>query len=217
MDVEKAQFNMIEQQVRPWDVLDKAVLSAMEAIPRAHFVPDASQGIAFADTAIPLPNNQVMLPPKIVGRALQALDLKSHENILEIGTGSGYQTALAAHLCHRVHSIDIHAELTNLARENLRALNIMNVVLDTKDGFDMNPKQQTYDAIIVTGSTPLVPKSFRELLNTDGRLFVIVGQAPVMTAMLVTRLENDEWYEQPLFETSVPSLDGAPIPEQFLF
>lgn len=217
VDVEKAQFNMIQQQVRPWDVLDESVLAVMEATPRAHFVPEAFQKVAFADIMIPLPNNQVMLPPKIIGRCLQALNLKSHENILEIGTGSGYLTALAAQLCHRIHSIDIHADLTNKARETLRSLNILNAILDTKDGFQLNPKQQTYDAIIVTGSTPLVPKSFRELLNTDGRLFVIVGQEPMMTAMLVTRLDNDEWFEQPLFETSIPCLEGAPVPEQFLF
>ena len=204
--IDQARFNMIEQQVRTWDVLDQRVLDTMSTIPREAFVPERYAGLAFADTCIPLGQGQVMIAPKLEGRLLQALDIKPGDTILEIGTGSGYVTACLSRLGQQVTSIDITPEFTRESGEKLARLECHNVTLETGDALGEVTAGPSYDVIAVTGSLPVLHREFHRQLNTGGRLFVITGSPPVMEALLITRIDADNWARESLFETSIPPL-----------
>jgi protein-L-isoaspartate(D-aspartate) O-methyltransferase len=216
--MERARFNMIEQQVRPWEVLDDRVLSVMREIPREAFVPDAYKGLAYADVEIPLSDSATMLAPKLVGRMLQALDVHDHENVLEIGTGSGYVTACLAHLADHVFSMEIDPDLAEAARARLKAMSLSQTEVRTGDALEGPIGGGPFDVIAVTGSVPTQEPvaTLKNLLGDGGRLFVVVGAAPIMEATLVTRVGKN-FREQGLFETSVPMLRNAPAPERFAF
>jgi len=217
LNVEQARFNMIEQQVRPWDVLDPKVLELMEAIPREKFVPAGYEGLAYADTEIPLGHGAAMLPPKVVGRLLQAVDIDPLDIALEVGTGSGYLTALLAKGSRQVFSVDIDAEISAHAGEHLAAQGIHNATLEVGDAARGWDKHRPYDVIIVTGSLPVLPESFQKSLNRGGRLVAVVGDAPVMEAILIRRTGDNEWSREQLFETCLTPLTNAMQPQRFTF
>lgn len=216
MNLEIARRQMIEQQVRAWEVLDERVLGAMAQVRREFFVPVAHRQVAFADTSIPLGHGASMLPPKVDGRILQALELSEGDVVLDVGTGSGFLAACLARLGARVHSIELVPELTAFARENLRAAGVSGVATETADAMSCEDHDR-YDAIAVTGALPVYDPRFERALRIDGRLFVIVGEAPVMEAMLVRRVSASEWLRESLFETVVEPLVHAPRPPRFVF
>jgi protein-L-isoaspartate(D-aspartate) O-methyltransferase len=216
MNFEQARFNMIEQQVRPWNVLDQRVLDVMAAVPREHFVPARYRALAFADVSIPLNNHQVMMHPNVEGRLLQALALHLDDNVLEIGTGSGYLTACMARLARRVVSVEIFPEFTEAARQKVRAYGTPNIQLHTGDAANGWGEHQ-YDAIAITGSLPVLPDLWGQHLTLGGRLFVVVGGAPIMEATLVTRLAENEWATESLFDTDLPPLINSERPVKFAF
>ncbi len=212
-----ARHNMIEQQIRPWDVLDQRVLELIESLPREEFVPAAYLSLAYADLNIPLEHGEVMMAPKLEARMLQALAIQPGETALEIGTGSGYVTALLARSAKHVYTVDIHAGFVQQAQQKLAAHGMHNVTLDVGDASGGWEQHGPYDLIAVTGSLPVLPDSLRRGLKTGGRLFVISGDAPVMTAFLITRVGEDSWSQQALFETVLPPLVNAPQPARFVF
>lgn len=216
MNVEKARFNMVEQQIRPWEVLDQQVLNAIMAVPREKFVPAEYQALAFADINIPLVHGQSMLSPKLEGRVVQSLFLQATDRVLEIGTGNGYLTALLAQLANHVESVDIYPELTQAASANLSAAGISNVLLKTGDAINGWNPDMLYDAIVLGGSVPVLKPHFQQQLKVGGRLFAIVGEKPVMEALLITRTAQEEWVTESLFETVVDSLVGAPTATPFV-
>ncbi|MDM8560350.1 protein-L-isoaspartate O-methyltransferase [Candidatus Parabeggiatoa sp. HSG14] len=216
LNIEQARFNMIEQQIRPWDVLDQRVLDIISTVPREEFVPQAYRNIAFTDVNIPLAHEQVMMKPNLEGRVLQTLMLHPRDSVLEIGTGSGYFTALLAKSARHVDSVDIFEELSRRALENLNALNINNVSLKIDDAIAAWDKETRYDVIVFTGSLPELQPHFQEQLNEGGCLFAIVGDEPVMQARLINRLTEDQFETQDLFETSLPPLLGVPEPDRFV-
>lgn len=218
MQVDAAREQMVLQQVRAWDVLDPKVLTALGSLPRERFVPAAYAGLAFADAAIPLGHGEHMLPPKLVGRILQAVTPASGERALEVGTGSGYLTAGLATMCGAVRSIERHADLAARARASLAATGVANAEVVEADAFGAGALGGgSYDVIVLTGSLPVDDPRFRERLALGGRLFVIVGEPPVMDARLVTRIAADQWATESLFETWVAPLHGAPRHESFRF
>jgi protein-L-isoaspartate(D-aspartate) O-methyltransferase len=217
VNLQQARFNMIEQQVRTWAVLDQRVLDAMASVPREEFVPSRWRSIAFADTQVPLDHGQVMMAPKVEGRLLQALSLKDSDRVLEIGTGTGYLSALLATLAERVFSIDIYDDFIATATTTLGKLGVPNVHLDCADGLDGLPAGAPYDAIAVTGSAIDVIDAWREQLAPGGRLFAVIGEAPVMEARLITRVGPTEWASEALFETRLPPLVGAGPKPKFRF
>ena len=207
---------MIEQQIRPWKVLDQQVLDLMATLPREQFVPDAYKGLAFADISIPLGNDRFMLHPREEGRLLQAVKPHPNEKVLVINSNSGYVTALLASMADKVIAIDTNAELVATASENLAALNINNVTVDCKDPFESN-QTAPYDVIVILGSMQLISESFKQLLKVGGRMFCIIGKEPTMEALLITRTNDHEWQEEGLFEACVPALENMPEAEQFHF
>ncbi len=221
-DLERARFNMIEQQVRPWGVLDSKVLDIMAELPRERFVPDAYQGLAYADIEIPIGDGpaQRMLPPKIVGRLLQALKIESTDRILEIGTGTGYVTACLALLGEAVHSVEIDTTLAHQARERLIDLGTAGrIEIRALDALAAESDAAPFAVIAMTGALPTTEpiERLREQLIDGGRLFAFVGETPVMEAMLITRLSANRYREESLFETCVPMLDNVAHPEAFVF
>jgi protein-L-isoaspartate(D-aspartate) O-methyltransferase len=217
MDVERARFNMIEQQIRPWDVLDPKVLNLLRDFPREDFVPDQYKALAFVDMNIPLDHEQIMMQPKMEARLLQELSLTNRDKVLEIGTGSGYLTGLLASLAHSVDTVDIFSDFLETARTKLSAHDLSNINYfegDAAQGWD---GEGPYDAIIITGSIPTLPESYKMNLSLNGRLIAVIGQAPVMEAVLLQRLEENSWQEVPLFETSLPPLVNAEPPSRFVF
>ncbi|MCX7628059.1 MAG: protein-L-isoaspartate O-methyltransferase [Methylophilaceae bacterium] len=216
MDIEQARFNMIEQQIRPWEVLDATVLDLLYKVPREDFVPPAYRGLAFADLEIPLGHGQTMWPPKLEARALQALSLKETDAVLEIGTGSGYMTALLASVAHHVYSVEIFQEFSHAAAHKLATHGISNVTLEVGDGA-RSWDAGSYDAIILTGSVPLHPLDFEAQLKPGGRLLAVVGEEPVMQAILTTCVTPGVYRRTSLFETCIPPLINAPQPEHFHF
>jgi len=216
-DFEQARFNMIEQQVRTWEVLDQRVLDTMNRIPRENFVPEQYRSLAFADINIPIGNGQVMMSPKLEGRLLQALNIRPDDSILEVGTGSGYLTACLASLGKHVTSIDIVPEFTATAGTRLADQGITNASLETADVANGLSTSEQYDVIAVTGSLPLLQKQFHESLKTGGRLFVITGKLPIMEALLITRVGKNHWSQESLFETCLPPLEHAARPQGFVF
>jgi protein-L-isoaspartate(D-aspartate) O-methyltransferase len=217
MNIEQARTNMLTQQIRTWGVLNQHVLDIIAATPREKFVPEVYRNLAYADMAIPLPHDQVMLAPKEEARLLQALNIKPTDVVLEIGTGTGYMTALLACLAKQVYSVDIFADFTVNAKQKLHSLNIANVALITADAARGWEREAPYDVIAITGSSPLLPASFRQSLKPGGRLFAILGDAPAMEATLITRSSTNEWSETLLFETVVPPLINALAPSEFVF
>ena len=202
-----AKFNMIEQQIRPWEVLDNQVLSVLDAVSREDFVRDPYKGLAYADCQIPLGNGVRMLPPTIEGRMLQALLIGADDRVLEVGSGSGYLTACLAQLAQRVTSIESRGDIIEFARGNLAKCGLNNVELAEMSLAQVDDSL-TYDVIAVTASLARVPDNLRQALTIGGRLFVIVGRSPVMEALLITRVGESEWTTQSLFETDLPRLDG---------
>jgi protein-L-isoaspartate(D-aspartate) O-methyltransferase len=217
MDFERARFNMIEQQIRPWEVLDQRVLDLLFRVRREDFVPPAYRELAFADMEIPIGHGEKMLAPKIEARMLQELAPAEADRVLEVGTGSGYFTALLASLAAHVYSVDIVPEFTRGAGERLAAHGIRNVTLDSGDAARGWDKHGPYDAIVVTGSMPILPESFKASLKTGGRLLAIVGEPPVMEAQLITSAGGGAYNSIGLFETCIAPLRNAPRPERFVF
>ena len=217
MNFEQARFNMVEQQIRPWEVLDGRVLSLLETIHREDFVPVRYRKLAFADIAIPLDCGQVMMRPKIEARMLQALELREDETVLEIGTGSGFVSACLAGLARRVVSVEIHPELHEQAALKLKDKGIDNVELFVGDVMGGWQPEQAHDVVVVTGSVPHVPEQFLGWVNPGGRLFVVTGESPAMEARLMKRLDVTEWSEESLFETDLPRLEHSEEPPTFDF
>ncbi len=206
MNIEKARHNMIEQQIRPWDVLDQRVLDLIQRIPREEFVLSEYRSLAFTDMELPIGHGQVMMEPKLEARMLQSLAIQPGDKVLEIGTGSGYVTAMLANLAALVISVEIEPELQQQASRHLTTLGIANVNLETGDASNGWAKDQPYNAIAVTGSLKELPQSLKGNLQVGGRLFAVIGEAPVMQAVLVSRINANEWREEYLFETVVPPL-----------
>ena len=216
MDIEQARFNMVEQQIRTWEVLDQKVLDLLFAVQREKFVPAAWRDMAFTDMEIPLGQGEAMLQPKLEARMVQELAIKKTDKMLEIGSGSGYMTALLATCGAFVHSIEINPELHGMATRNLSTNGIINVQLEIGDGAHGWKSHAPYDVIVLTGSTPILAAEFLQQLNAGGRLFAVVGDAPVMKGMLYTAA-NGAHTEMELFETCIKPLTNAPQPERFKF
>ena len=217
MNFEQARFNMVEQQIRPWEVLDQSVLDLLFVVKREEFVPAAYRALAFADVEIPLGHGASMLPPKIEAKMLQELQLKTTDKVLEIGTGSGYMAALLAAHADHVWSMEILPELATMARDNLARHGVSNVSVETGDGVGGLPAHAPYDAIMVSASVPAVPPELLAQLKVGGRLFAIVGTAPVMTAQVITRVAEDGYRSVNLFETIADPLANAPATAKFSF
>jgi protein-L-isoaspartate(D-aspartate) O-methyltransferase len=217
MDFNLARQNMIEQQIRPWDVLDQQTLDLFHTIHREDFVPEQFRRLALADLNIPLAHGEVTMTPKVEARLLQSLAVSRKDKALEIGTGCAFLTSLLACAAREVHSVDIYPEFTGTAATKLSRYGLTNVVLHTGDAARGWAPDQPYDVIAVTGSVPVLTGEFQRHLNINGRLFVIVGQPPVMEALLITRLSENEWSRESLFETDLPPLIGAAAPPRFSF
>ncbi|MEM5427355.1 MULTISPECIES: protein-L-isoaspartate O-methyltransferase [Cupriavidus] len=217
MDLEKARFNMIEQQIRPWDVLDQEILDLLAVVKREQFVPAAYASLAFVDMEIPLPAGQNMLPPRVEARILQDLAVRKHENVLEIGAGSGYMAALLANRARHVLTVDIVPELVELARTNLANAGVTNVDVAEGNAADGWAAAAPYDVICISGSLPALPQSILSQVKVGGRIAAIVGELPVMEARLITRVSETEYQVVNLFETAVKPLQGAARPSQFQF
>lgn len=217
MDFERARFNMVEQQVRPWEVLDVQVLDVLEQVHREDFVPVRYRKLAFADLSIPLAHAQSMMCPKVEGRMLQALGIREDESVLEIGTGSGFITACLSVMAKRVVSVEIFEDLQDEAKLHLQEKYLHNVELFIGDVMRGWQPEQAHDVVVVTGSVPEVPAQFREWVNPGGRLFVVTGESPAMEARLLTRVGFSDWREESLFETDLARLVHAEPPPEFTF
>lgn len=217
MNIEKARHNMVEQQIRPWDVLDQQVLDTVIQVPREEFVPAEYRKIAFTDMPLPIGEGEVMMEPKLEARILQALRIQPDDKALEVGTGSGYVTALLAKLAAQVVSVEINPQLLEQARQRLERFGFGNITLEEGNAAAGWNPAQPYDVICVTGSVPELAQGLKENLQVGGRLFAVVGEAPVMEAVLVTRVNANEWRQQTLFETMVPPLKGIEKEEAFVF
>jgi protein-L-isoaspartate(D-aspartate) O-methyltransferase len=214
---ELARFNMIEQQIRPCEVLDGRILDLLKRVRREYYVPQAMKGMAFVDMEIPLGHGAFMWAPKLEARVVQELHLTRSDRVLEIGTGSGYLTALMSTLAGHVTSVEIVKELSEKAKYNLASTHRDNVQLEIGDGARGWDTGNNYDVIVLTGSTPVLPEAFKHSLKIGGRLFAIVGDAPVMEARLITRVANDAYKSVNIMETSVAPLQNALQPERFVF
>jgi protein-L-isoaspartate(D-aspartate) O-methyltransferase len=217
MNMEQARFNMIEQQIRPWDVLDPGVLSLLSVVHREDFVPAAYRSMAFVDTEVPLPNGQAMLEPKVEARLLQELAVHKHESVLEVGAGSGYMAALLGHKARQVVTMEINAELAAFARANLERAGAMNVSVRHADGSRGLADEGPFDVILLSGSVADVPPQLLAQLKVGGRLAAIVGQLPIMRATLVTRSSDHDFASVELFDTVAPRLSGFDEPTRFTF
>ncbi len=221
MNFEQARFNMIEQQIRPWDVLDQSILSLLATVKREDFVPPAWRESAFTDTEIPLVEGgfagRVMLSPKVEARMLQELRVGHHEKVLEIGAGSGYMAALMSHKARQVHTLEIDREQAETASDNLRQAGVGNVNLVRADGSQGLNAQAPFDVIMMSGSVAQVPSTLLDQLTIGGRLAAIVGHEPVMQATLFTRVSAEQWRQTILFDTVAPRLIGFTEPSKFAF
>ena len=217
MDFAHARSNMIEQQIRTWEVLDQAVLELIAEVHREDFVPPEFRQLALADIAIPLAHGQVTMTLKLEARLLQSLNIQGHESILEIGTGCGYLSALLSRVGGAVHSVDIFPQFTQQAEKKLARHGYHNVQFYTGDALRCWSAEAPYDVIVVTGSLPEPGTDFQEQLTLNGRLFIITGQSPIMEALLITRIKDDVWASESLFETDLPALIGAQVPPTFKF
>ena len=221
MNVEQARFNMIQQQIRPWDVFDPEVLALLALIRREDFVPDEYKDLAFADVEIPLKANakpsQTMLSPRMEARLLQELAIRDTDKVLEVGTGSGYMTALLAVQAESVYSVEIDPELVELARRNLKRAGFTNVSVDLGDGSQKWDLYAPYDAIVICASLPFLPETLLRQLKVGGRLVAIVGEAPIMEAQLIRRTDENAFSTVNLFETVVAPLINAKALKKFVF
>lgn len=217
MDLELAKFNMVEQQIRPWMVLDPHILETMSAVPRENFVPQEYRHLAFADMNIPIGDDQVMLQPKVEARLLQALTPEKDDVALEIGTGTGHVAALLAHCVFDVHSIECRTQFVDLAKRNLAENNVVNVEVIHGDAGQGWNSDIDYNCIFISGSVIELPQSYRELLCIGGRLVAVIGEGSIMDAVLITRTEHADWETEYLFETHLPALDNIDQPDRFVF
>ncbi|MBA1149300.1 protein-L-isoaspartate O-methyltransferase [Ectothiorhodospiraceae bacterium WFHF3C12] len=215
LNFERARYNMIEQQVRPWEVLDERILDVVQHTPREDFVPRAYRNLAFADLQIPLGHDEVMMEPRLEARLLQSLNPQPNEEALEIGTGSGYLTACLSRLAAHVTSIEIHEDFRDGAQASLTRLGVRNADLATGDAARGWDDGRRYDVIAVTGSLPELHEGFHRSLTIGGRLFLIVGEGPVMEGLLITRVAEDYWATDSLFDTSIRPLVNAPTTRRF--
>jgi protein-L-isoaspartate(D-aspartate) O-methyltransferase len=209
MNIEQARFNMIEQQIRPWEVLDQDVLNLLSIVKREHFVPAAYTDIAFADLEIPLPNGQHMLAPRIEARVLQELAVKKHESVLEIGAGSGYMAALLAHRAQKVLTVEIDPELAEFARANFVKNGVLNAEVALGDGARGWAANAPYDVICVSGGLPVLTQELLEQIKVGGRIAAFVGTAPVMEAQIITRIDEKQYRIASVFETYVEPLENV--------
>lgn len=216
MSLERARINMVEQQIRPWEVLDRDVLDLMERAPRDAFVPDEYRRLAYADTEVPIGEGEVMLSPRVEGRLLQAVKIGREERVLEIGTGSGFLTWLLAQCAAHVTGVERKPALAERSRSNLASHGTANVTVEVGDGRSGWEREAPYDVIAVGGSVPVREPAFEEQLAIGGRLFVVIGSAPAMEAMLVRRTGEREWIRRSLFETVLPPLAGFDAPRRFV-
>ena len=225
MNLEQARFNMIEQQIRPWDVLDAHVLDLLSVVRREDFVPPAHRALAFADLEIPLKDDEIavargqtMLAPRVEARMLQDLNVQKHEKVLEIGTGSGFMAALLGHRAQRVLTLEIDAALAATAQANLQRAGVMNVEVRVADGAQANlAADGPFDAILLSGSVAQLPEALLELLKPGGRLMAVVGDEPMMRATLVRRAEGEGWVSTQPWDVIAPRLLNFPEPARFHF
>jgi protein-L-isoaspartate(D-aspartate) O-methyltransferase len=217
MNIEQARFNMIEQQIRPWEVLDPAVLQLLAAVKREDFVPPACRALAFVDTEVPLPEGQVMLAPKVEARLLQELKVQRHESVLEVGAGSGFMAALLGHRARHVITLDNRPVLAKLASDNLGRAGLTNVEVREADGRNGLADSGPFDVIALSGSVASVPEALLAQLKPGGRLITIVGAEPIMQAVLFTRQAGGAFAKVVLFDTVAPRLDGFAEPTRFHF
>jgi protein-L-isoaspartate(D-aspartate) O-methyltransferase len=216
MNLETARFNMVEQQIRPWEVLDPRVLELLFKVKREDFVPEAHRALAFVDMEIPLGHDEFMWVPRLEARCLQALEVQPHERVLEVGTGSGYLTAMLASQAAAVVTVEIHADLKEAAEARFAAQGFNNIDTRLGDAACDWAGDGSFDVIVLTGSTPVLPEAYLKRLNDGGRLFVIVGEGAIMSARRVSRLDAD-FRTDILLETRVKALINAPQPERFVF
>lgn len=217
MNIEQARFNMVEQQIRTWEVLDPRVLQVLQETPREHFVPDHLRNLAFCDMNLPLGHGEVMLAPKQEGRLAQAAEITPSEEVLEIGTGSGYLTACLARLGHHVTSIELYPEFLEQAGDRLEREAIRNVTLTSGDAAAGWDDGKRYDAIVVGGGLPELHHGFHHSLTVGGRLLLIVGDTPILEGLLITRVGAEQWSTESLFDTWLPPLVNAPRTRRFDF
>ena len=217
MNTEKARFNMVEQQIRTWEVLDQNVLDLLMSLKREEFVPPAARELAFADFEIPLGFGETMLAPKVEARILQEVAPRPFDSVLEVGSGSGYMAALLASMAKQVVSVEVHPQLKRTGEANLLKQGLLNVNVELGDAARGWAGRAPYDVIVLSGSTPILPDSLLAQLKPSGRLFAIVGDAPVMQARLITCIADGSYRSVTLFETAVKALVNAAQPERFVF
>jgi protein-L-isoaspartate(D-aspartate) O-methyltransferase len=217
MNIEQARFNMVEQQIRPWNVLDLSVLELLSTVKREAFVPAAFKDLAFADIELPLGHGQCMLAPRLEARLLQDLGVQPHENVLEIGTGSGYMTALLAHRALKVTSLELSSDLVNTARANLRNAGVQNVEVKQADGALLTEADGSFDVIVLSGSVTEVPQALLQMLKVGGRLAAVVGNEPVMCATFITRTSTTDFRTTQPWDCDAPRLQNFPEPSKFQF
>lgn len=217
MNIEQARFNMIEQQIRPWNVLDQDVLDLLVVVKREQFVPPSYQSLAFVDTDIPLPGGEAMFTPKLEARILQEVGLKKHENVLEIGAGSGYMAALLAHKGRHVTTVEIVPELKAMAEKNLADAGIGNVTVELGDGAQGWTSGAPFDVIVISGALEVLPEAFLKQIKVGGRIAAIIGEAPVMSAQIITRVSDTGYDTVKVFETCVKHLKTSVKPSHFTF
>ncbi|TWI61587.1 protein-L-isoaspartate(D-aspartate) O-methyltransferase [Pseudoduganella lurida] len=217
MNIEQARFNMIEQQIRPWNVLDTDILDLLMVVKRENFVPEATRTLAFADTAIPLPGGTAMLTPKLEARIVQDVEVKKHENVLLVGAGTGYLAALLAHRARHVTAVEIDPALKDIAQKNLAQNGVTNVTVELGNGAQGWDKGAPFDVIVFAGALPVLPESVLQQVKTGGRILAIIGESPVMSAHLVTRTGEHGYDTKKLFETDVKPLQAALTPSHFTF
>lgn len=217
MNIEQARFNMIEQQIRPWNVLDQDVLDLLLVVKREEFVPAAHKSLAFVDTEIPLPGGEAMFTPKMEARILQELMVKKHESVLEIGAGSGYMAALLAHKARHVTTVEIAPELKDMAASNLARAGIANVTVELGNGAAGWENGAPFDVIAISGALEALPDAFLKQVKVGGRIAAILGQAPVMSVNIITRVSETAYDTVKVFETDVKPLKDAPKLSHFTF
>lgn len=217
MNIEQARFNMIEQQIRPWNVLDQDVLDTLVVVKREQFVPEAARALAFVDTEIPLGNGQFMFTPKLEARILQEVQLKKHETVLEIGSGSGYMAALLAHKGRSVTTVENVPALKTLAESNLANAGVSNVTVELGNGAQGWEHGAPYDVIVISGALEVLPEAFLKQVKVGGRIAAIIGQAPVMSCNIITRVSDSGYDTVKVFETNVAYLADAAAVSHFTF
>ena len=217
MNIEQARFNMIEQQIRPWNVLDQDVLDLLVVVKREEFVPAACKALAFVDTEIPLPGGEAMFTPKMEARILQEVMLKKHETVLEIGAGSGYMAALLAHKGRHVTTVEISPELKAMAEANLARAGVANVTVEEGNGAAGWDKGAPFDVIVISGALEVLPEAFLKQVKVGGRIAAIIGVAPVMSVNIITRVSETAYDTVKVFETNVKPLSGAKAVSHFTF